>query len=124
MKVHTVVIILFIMVLSNLNCETNNAVAIQNVFREIAKDNIPAVVRVDALNKDGSQLSFGSGFIFRQTEETVYVLTNNHVVKPDSVMRITMHNDKQFDTVLLGRDKRTDLAVMKFTSKEKVKTEL
>ncbi|HBD93831.1 MAG: hypothetical protein A2015_11440 [Spirochaetes bacterium GWF1_31_7] len=122
MKVHTVVIILFIMVLSNLNCETNNAVAIQNVFREIAKDNIPAVVRVDALNKDGSQLSFGSGFIFRQTEETVYVLTNNHVVKPDSVMRITMHNDKQFDTVLLGRDKRTDLAVMKFTSKEKVKT--
>lgn len=101
--------------------DINTALSIQSAFRNIAKDNIPAVVRIDAYNPDGSQLSFGSGFIFRQTGDKVYVLTNNHVVKPGSAMKITLNDDRQFEPVLLGRDDRTDLAVMEFTTKDKMK---
>ena len=58
--------------------------------------------------------STGSGVIVRETGNTVYVLTNNHVVDGRDRFRLTMNDKTEHIAELVGRDERTDLAVLKF----------
>ncbi len=55
--------------------------------------------------------ALGSGFIINADG---IVVTNNHVIESADQIRVTLYNDKTFDAVLLGRDPKTDLAVLKF----------
>lgn len=52
----------------------------------------------------------GSGVIFTPDG---YILTNNHVVQDAEKMTVTLKNNKQYQAKLIGRDTRTDLAVIK-----------
>ena len=54
--------------------------------------------------------ALGSGFII---DPEGIVVTNNHVIEAADQIRVTLSNDKTFDAVLLGRDPKTDLAVLK-----------
>ena len=52
----------------------------------------------------------GSGFII---DRRGYVLTNNHVVAKAQKLTVTMASGKKIDAILVGRDPRTDLAVIR-----------
>lgn len=52
----------------------------------------------------------GSGFII---DRRGYILTNNHVVAKAQKLTVTMASGKKIDAVLVGRDPRTDLAVIR-----------
>ncbi|MCK5680935.1 DegQ family serine endoprotease [bacterium] len=54
--------------------------------------------------------SLGSGFIISADG---YILTNNHVVTDADEIKITLSDKKIYDARLVGRDERTDLAVLK-----------
>lgn len=54
--------------------------------------------------------ALGSGFII---DAGGIVVTNNHVIEEADQIRVTLANDKTFDAVLLGRDPKTDIAVLK-----------
>ena len=60
--------------------------------------------------------ALGSGFII---DPEGIVVTNNHVIEAADQIRVTLSNDKTFDAVLLGRDPKTDLAVLKIDPKGK-----
>ncbi|MDR1230310.1 MAG: Do family serine endopeptidase [Spirochaetaceae bacterium] len=62
----------------------------------------------------------GSGFIVRQSGDTYYVLTNNHVVAQADKISVEMNdgNATTYDAVVVGSDSRKDLALVSFTSKE------
>jgi serine protease Do len=62
--------------------------------------------------------STGSGVIIRETGNSVYVLTNNHVVESRDKVRVTLHNKSEYGAELVGRDVRTDLAVVKFQARK------
>ncbi len=47
-----------------------------------------------------------------------YILTNNHVVAGAATLSVTMHDGKQFQAKLIGRDPKTDLAVIKIDAKD------
>jgi len=55
----------------------------------------------------------GSGFII---DRRGYVLTNNHVVAKAQKLTVTMASGKKIDAILVGRDPRTDLAVIRIPS--------
>lgn len=55
--------------------------------------------------------SLGSGFII--DKEKGYVVTNNHVVKDADEVRVTFHDDSTVEAEVIGRDEKTDLAVLK-----------
>jgi serine protease Do len=57
--------------------------------------------------------SLGSGFII---DPAGYVVTNNHVVGKATDIDVTMTNGKSFKAKLVGRDMRTDLALLKITA--------
>jgi len=54
--------------------------------------------------------SLGSGFIINAEG---YVLTNNHVIENASDIKVRMADSREFDAKLVGRDKATDLALLK-----------
>jgi serine protease Do len=55
--------------------------------------------------------SLGSGFII--DAQKGYVVTNYHVIKDADQVRITLHDDTTLDAEIVGRDEKTDLAVLK-----------
>ncbi len=55
--------------------------------------------------------SLGSGFVI--DAENGYIVTNNHVVKDADEVRVTFWDDATVEAEVLGRDEKTDLAVLK-----------
>jgi len=55
--------------------------------------------------------SLGSGFII---DESGIVVTNNHVIENAEQITVFLSNDESFDATLVGRDEKTDIAVLKF----------
>ncbi|MDR3357188.1 MAG: Do family serine endopeptidase [Spirochaetaceae bacterium] len=66
----------------------------------------------------------GSGIIVRQENDTYFVLTNNHVVtdsngNPVDEIRIATGDNRDYPAELVAREQRRDLAMVKFTTKDK-----
>jgi serine protease Do len=57
--------------------------------------------------------SLGSGFI---VDTTGYVVTNNHVIADADSITVILHDDTNLKAELVGRDTKTDIAVLKIKS--------
>ena len=55
----------------------------------------------------------GSGFVI---EDSGYVVTNNHVIEGADEIVVTLHDGTRLDAELVGRDPKTDLALLKVDS--------
>jgi len=60
--------------------------------------------------RDYKQRSLGSGFII---DAEGYIVTNNHVVGNADQIKVKLFNENEFDAELVGRDPKTDLALIK-----------
>ncbi len=58
--------------------------------------------------------SLGSGFII---DPSGYVVTNNHVIEGADKITVTMFDDTTLEAELIGRDEKTDLALLKIKEK-------
>ncbi|HNS77892.1 MAG TPA: DegQ family serine endoprotease [Syntrophorhabdus sp.] len=56
------------------------------------------------------QKSLGSGFII---DREGYIVTNNHVVENADEIKVKLASGKEFDAKVVGRDPKTDLALIK-----------
>ncbi|MBN2569605.1 MAG: DegQ family serine endoprotease [Deltaproteobacteria bacterium] len=56
------------------------------------------------------QQGLGSGFVI---DKSGYIVTNNHVVEGADEITVTLTNKKEFKAKLIGRDPKTDLALVK-----------
>ena len=54
--------------------------------------------------------SLGSGFII---DKTGFVVTNNHVIAEADEITVILHDDTRHDATVIGRDPKTDLALLK-----------
>ncbi len=62
--------------------------------------------------------SLGSGFI---VDTKGYVVTNNHVIQDADEITVILHDNTRLKAELVGRDQKTDLAVLKVKADEKLK---
>ena len=62
------------------------------------------------LPKGRIQNGLGSGVIVRNDG---YILTNNHVVEGASILEVVLSDERKFDAKVIGKDDRTDLAILK-----------
>ena len=90
-------------------------------FAEGLEQALPAVVQVTTLGQsegpssgenEPRPISSGSGAIIDASEGIV--VTNNHVVEGGRKFTVDLTDGRIFDAVLIGTDKATDLAVLKF----------
>jgi serine protease Do len=58
------------------------------------------------------QASLGSGFV---VDPAGYVVTNNHVVAEADEISVVFNDDSTYEAKLVGRDTKTDLALLKIT---------
>ncbi len=108
----------------------------QNAFVQIAKETVPTVVSIKVVSRGEGRSRpfdffhfFGPDFEFKIPEPSPqegmgsgviitkdgYILTNNHVVEggEKGSITVTLYDGKEFKAKLIGRDKLTDLAVVK-----------
>lgn len=64
----------------------------------------------DAPGREFKQQSLGSGFIISAEG---LIVTNNHVVENADQIKVRLFDEREFDAKVLGRDPKTDLALIK-----------
>jgi serine protease Do len=69
----------------------------------------------DQIPKDFRQQSLGTGFII---DKEGYILTNNHVVEMADEIKVKLSDGKEYEAKTIGRDPKTDLALIKIQSDE------
>ena len=78
-----------------------------------------AVVSVLNFSKSGQnyeESSEGSGVIYKKSDQSAFIVTNNHVIDGAAKIQVMLHNGKQATATLVGKDAMTDLAVLKIAS--------
>jgi serine protease Do len=79
-----------------------------DLFRRFERRMAPQTERTRAL---------GSGFII---DPSGYVVTNNHVIDGAQKVTVTLQDGRKFEAKIVGRDAKTDVALLKVESSEKL----
>ena len=116
-------------------------------FVHIAKEIMPAVVSINSTRTvsptggDGNPRMFGDDFFgrffdqpqsFAQrgsgsgviVDQSGYILTNNHVVANADELEVVLEDGRTFKAELIGRDEKSDVAVIKIDAKNITAAEL
>ncbi len=84
-------------------------------FEEFFKEFMERQLRPDSSPRRATSL--GSGFII---DASGLVVTNNHVIADADEITVTLHDDSVYKATLVGRDVKTDLALLKIDPGKKV----
>ena len=90
---------------------------------DIAEQVLPSIVAVNTKIQITEQDFFGrqytqegegagSGIIFSQDDENIYVLTNNHVIADSTAVQVTFNDDTTADAKIEGFTENPDIAVL------------
>ena len=116
------------------------ALSLQNSFRAVSQAVLPSVVEVNVVNiveqQVGSPFPFrgrrggetrefrrsglGSGVVVARDGETVYVLTNHHVIAEADEISVALYDGRSYDVEVVGSDESQDLALVSFETVEDV----
>ncbi len=117
---------------------------LSTVISKVAKENIPAVVHIDIVqrkevlnpfypfeNDPFFRYFFGAPKMPRKFKRELrglgtgvimdtkgHILTNNHVVAGATEIKVLLANGKEYPATLVGTDPKTDLAVIKISAKD------
>ena len=67
--------------------------------------------------REYKQRSLGSGFII---DKDGYIITNNHVIEDADEIKVQLTNEEEYPATVVGRDPRTDLALIKIDGAKKL----
>jgi serine protease Do len=85
----------------------------EQFFRDFMERNRPPGQQSSPQAPPRRMQSLGSGFI---VDASGYVVTNNHVIDGADEITVTLQDNTALKATLVGRDERTDIAVLKVTS--------
>jgi Do/DeqQ family serine protease len=89
----------------------------ENFFDEFFGDRPPEARRQGNRSCPRRHEGTGSGVVI---DPAGYILTNEHVVRDAKEIKVTLFDDKEYDGRLIGKDVRTDIAVLRITAEEKL----
>lgn len=80
-----------------------------------------AVVTVESYFQD-TKIGTGTGFVYKESEDKAYILTNHHVIESSSDIDVILSNNEVVKVKLLGSDEYADLAVLEIPKDKIIKT--
>ena len=97
------------------NGSDTKALSIPAIYSKVS----PSVVNIISTSTNGfnSSTSNGSGVILTKDG---YIATNNHVIEGASIITVKTIAGQSLDAQLVGRDERTDLAVLKVSCEQEL----
>jgi serine protease Do len=86
-------------------------------FPQGMQQQVPEIFReyLERRQMPREQGSQGTGFII---EANGYILTNDHVIDGAASIKVVLNDQREFDAKLMGRDARSDLALLKIDAKD------
>jgi serine protease Do len=97
------------------NGETSSETVVSDVSAQVGPAIVSITVTVaqrDFFNNTTESEGSGSGIIFTQDEEYIYILTNQHVISDSSKVSVTFIDGKTYDATIKGSDVEADLAIV------------
>ncbi|MFP4302491.1 MAG: Do family serine endopeptidase [Alkalispirochaetaceae bacterium] len=118
--------------------------SMEHAFNRVAEEVLPVVVEINVVEVISQNIprfqspwefffgppefqerqfrrpGLGSGVIVRREGREVYVLSNNHVVGDADEISIRLHDGREYQGKIVGKDERTDLALVSFETPEEV----
>lgn len=82
----------------------------EDPFRDFFGDDFMRRFFEQMPQREQKQQSLGSGFII---DREGHVLTNNHVIEGADEITVTLHDEKKYAATIVGRDEKTDIALIK-----------
>ncbi len=93
--------------------DTSKADGIPEIYDAVSPAVVSILCKSSANGYVQSKLSSGSGIILRQDG---YIVTNNHVIDGAAEITVTTIAGQNIEATVVGKDSRTDLAVLKIKS--------
>ncbi|MHC1747706.1 MAG: S1C family serine protease [Cellulosilyticaceae bacterium] len=96
----------------------------QNSIPDIAANVGPSVVSISNTKTvtswmgEFNQSGLGSGIIYKENNENIYIITNNHVVEGASTLVVTFLGNTKVPAQIVGADAVTDIAVVSVNKKD------
>jgi len=85
---------------------------ISQVKDSVVSINVTAMVQHGGFLPATEQPGAGSGFIFAQDDDYVFIATNNHVVAYATLVTISLDDNEKVTATVIGADPDSDLAVL------------
>ena len=94
----------------------------ETAMMKAAKSSIHSVVTVENKTKNKSSIDketansdneIGSGVVYKKVDDSIFILTNSHVVGDKKNQRILYDDNKETTGKVIGKDKYSDVAVVK-----------
>ncbi|MDU1460389.1 MAG: S1C family serine protease [Staphylococcus epidermidis] len=96
----------------NKNDHTNDS-AFNGTAKDVTVENDLSNDTTVSDNKNESDNEIGSGVVYKKVGDSIYIFTNAHVVGDQEKQKVTYGNDKSVTGKVIGKDKWSDLAVVK-----------
>lgn len=122
------------------------SMAFQERFRDVARETLPVVVELNVVStvtqqvptnpfsfffgpqgqqgqqqeRQFQQRGLGSGVLVGKNNNTIYVLTNNHVVGEADEIEVVLNDGRTYSGSLVGTDSLMDLALVSFETTEDI----
>jgi serine protease Do len=90
--------------------EASNPMFDDPFFRQFFGDQGPHAQRQQPQEQQEKEQSLGSGVVVATNG---YILTNNHVVEGATDIKVSLRDKREFTAKVVGRDPKTDIAVLK-----------
>ncbi|MDE6357238.1 MAG: trypsin-like peptidase domain-containing protein, partial [Eubacteriales bacterium] len=94
---------------------TSNSIA--GIFEEVGDSVVNISTVVSSRNIFSAGSGSGSGIIYKIEGDTVYIITNNHVIENASTIAVSVTGKEQISAKLVGADPSADLAVISVSQK-------
>ena len=72
--------------------------------------------------KSNKLYATGTGFVYKKDNNKYYLITNNHVIKNGTSVKVEFTNGDVVDTTIVGGDKYADIAVLTIEDNDDYKT--
>ncbi|WP_051437785.1 S1C family serine protease [Eubacterium xylanophilum] len=114
---------------SAVKMSSSSALQGSNDVSSVAEAVLPSIVAIDVTVVQETSDFFGrrykqegqgsgSGIIFKEDDNYIYIVTNNHVVSDANKVSITYNDKSKSDATVVGTDSNVDIAVVKVAKKD------
>lgn len=105
------------------NVKLNNSTDVNNI--NIIKNISPSIVGItksvegkDIFNNTVESTDSGSGIIFHENTNNIFIVTNSHVIENASKVNVSIDGSDVVSAKLVGKDQLSDLAVISISKKD------